>query len=188
MTRALIRVRFYSDTHLPEFAPYERLMEIEEIHQCWLNQTLYLGTYLIVCIQACEENYSSYLEVGLRRIVASTPRKRIFVFGSNLAGRHGAGAALAARNKYGAIYGQGFGRQGDSYAIPTKNSLLRTLPLGTIKVYVVGFLGYAEDHPDLTFMVTRIGCGLAGYKDKQIAPFFRGAPNNCVLPVGWRQS
>lgn len=110
----------------------------------------------------------------------------IFVFGSNLAGRHGKGAALFALKNHGAIYGQGVGRQGNSYAIPTKDYSLNTLPLGSIEYNVKMFLIYAERHPELTFNVTRIGCGLAGYRDDQIAPMFRGAPENCKLPEGWR--
>lgn len=112
--------------------------------------------------------------------------QQIFVFGSNLAGRHGKGSAKAARLSWGAIYGQGVGRQGDSYAIPTKDHSLKTLPLDTIKGHVSNFLDYARTHPHLEFIVVRIGCGLAGYVDAEIAPFFKNAPNNCKLPVGWR--
>ena len=110
----------------------------------------------------------------------------IFVFGSNLAGRHGKGAALTARQEHGAIYGQGVGLQGRSYAIPTKDQYLRTLPLNRIKWFVDAFLEFAVKHPKLTFTVTRIGCGLAGYKDEDIAPMFENAPENCLLPEGWR--
>ena len=112
---------------------------------------------------------------------------RIFVFGSNLAGRHGKGAALTAIKEYGAVYGQGNGLWGQSYAIPTKDVYLRTLPLETIRFYVEVFLGIARERPELTFNVTRIGCGLAGYADKDIAPMFKDAPLNCELPEGWRQ-
>lgn len=112
---------------------------------------------------------------------------KIFVFGSNLAGRHGAGAALYARQHHGAIYGLGTGRQGQSYAIPTKDYLIQTLPLIDIQSWVNRFVRYAELHPELVFEVTRIGCGLAGYKDHQIAPMFAGAPENCELPAGWRE-
>lgn len=111
--------------------------------------------------------------------------KPIFVFGSNLAGRHGAGAALAARNLHGAIVGQGIGRQGNSYAIPTKDTKLNPLPLEIIGGYISDFLQYAKDHQELVFEVTRVGCGLAGYEDEDIAPFFEGAPPNCKLPEGW---
>jgi hypothetical protein len=110
----------------------------------------------------------------------------VFVFGSNLAGRHGAGAALFARQSHGARLGQGVGPQGNSYAIPTKDAKLVTLSLGTIASYVADFIYYAESHPELYFSVTRIGCGLAGYKDADIAPMFKKAPPNCILPEGWR--
>lgn len=109
----------------------------------------------------------------------------IFVFGSNLAGRHGKGAALTAVKEYGAVYGRSVGRQGNSYAIPTKDKNLKTLPLDEIAKYVSNFILYAKEHADETFLVTRIGCGLAGYKDKDIAPLFRDAPSNCNLPMGW---
>jgi hypothetical protein len=107
----------------------------------------------------------------------------IFVFGSNLAGRHGKGAALEAKMKHGAIYGRGFGLQGASYAIPTKEENLRTLPLSRIERFVHGFLADAADRPDLTFRLTAIGCGLAGYTPADIAPMFRGAPPNVILPL-----
>jgi len=109
----------------------------------------------------------------------------IFVFGSNLAGRHGAGAAKDALEQYGAIYGQAEGRQGDSYAIPTKSSKLEPLPLAWINEHVQAFLIYATAHPKLAFQVTRIGCGLAGYRDEDIAPRFRDAPSNCHLNPAW---
>lgn len=107
----------------------------------------------------------------------------IFVFGSNLAGRHGKGAAKTARSKYGAIYGQAIGLQGNSYAIPTKDSKLDPLPLATIAKYVYQFLLFAYDHPELTFEISRVGCGLAGYVPSQIAPLFAGLPDNCVVPA-----
>lgn len=106
----------------------------------------------------------------------------IFVFGSNLAGRHGRGAAKAAWVSHGAIRGQGFGPQGKSYAIPTKDERLRPLFLHQILPYADSFLGYARDNPELTFRLTPIGCGLAGYRPEQIAPMFRGAPGNVIMP------
>ena len=106
----------------------------------------------------------------------------IFVFGSNLAGRHGKGAALFARKHHGAIYGQGEGLQGTSYAIPTKDEHLRTLPLYVICDYVDQFVQFAEAHQELTFNVTPIGCGLAGYTPEQIAPFFEQVTQNVRLP------
>jgi hypothetical protein len=103
----------------------------------------------------------------------------IFVFGSNLAGRHGRGAALAARLQYGARYGTGVGYWGNSYAIPTKDRQLCTLPLEDIREYVLNFLSFARWHPELQFRVTRVGCGLAGYTVEQMRPLFEGAPPNC---------
>ena len=111
----------------------------------------------------------------------------IFVFGSNLAGKHGSGAAKDAKEKYGAIYGQGEGIQGKSYGIPTKDTNIKTLPLSVIAWHVLVFKIYARQHPNQPFFVTRIGCGLAGYEDKDIAPFFKDAPSNCRLPIGWRE-
>lgn len=113
----------------------------------------------------------------------------IFVFGSNREGRHGKGAALHARQKYGAIYGQPKGRQGNSYAIITKELRKDHLPVALfeIKDQIDEFIGYAVRHPDLTFIVTRIGCGLAGFRDEDIAPMFRFAPSNCVLPREWER-
>lgn len=108
-------------------------------------------------------------------------RKLIFVFGSNLAGRHGRGAALEALRKWGAVYGRGVGRQGNSYAIPTKDKDLRVLPLSGIRYYVMQFLFYCYQHPNLDFYVTRIGCGLAGYKDKDMLPLFAYSPKNVML-------
>lgn len=106
----------------------------------------------------------------------------IFVFGSNLAGRHGKGAALFASRERGAQRGVGEGRTGNSYAIPTKDAALRTLPLEAIKDSVRTFLEYARQMKEYDFEVTAIGCGLAGYSPKQIAPFFMDAPENCELP------
>lgn len=113
--------------------------------------------------------------------------KIIFVFGSNLAGRHGKGAALTARQEWGAEYGVGIGRTGDSYAIPTKGYRLEVLPYFIIKQHVDDFILYAYNHPELEFFVTRVGCGLAGYKDHEIAPLFKNAPTNCTLPKGWNE-
>ena len=97
----------------------------------------------------------------------------IFVFGSNESGKHGKGAALTAKEKFGAREGQGYGPHGQSFAIPTKNwTVDGPLPLSVIECYAVRFTEYAAMHPNLTFMVTQVGCGLAGYKPEDIAPFF----------------
>lgn len=103
----------------------------------------------------------------------------IFVFGSNLAGAHGGGAARVAYNKFGAVWGQGVGLQGQCYAIPTMHG-------GTdaIKPYVDEFIEFASKHPEYTFLVTKIGCGIAGFAIGDIAPLFSGAMSvgNIVLP------
>lgn len=111
----------------------------------------------------------------------------IFVFGSNLAGRHGKGAAKTAKEDWGAEYGIGIGRTGDAYAIPTKGYRLEVLPLWVIKRHIDDFIEYANNNPTLEFFVTRVGCGLAGYKDNEIAPLFRNAPSNCKLSKEWRE-
>lgn len=110
----------------------------------------------------------------------------IFVFGSNLAGRHGKGAALVAKQKIDARYGTGKGRTGMSYAIPTKDERLCSIGLASIRYRVIEFLWYARNTPSLAFHVTRVGCGLAGYKDGDIAPMFKKAPDNCSFAEEWR--
>ena len=106
----------------------------------------------------------------------------IFVFGSNESGIHGAGAARLAFEKFGAVWKIGVGHEGRTYAIPTKDYDIKTLDLIEIKDYVNEFLMYAEKNPDFTFLVTKIGCGLASYKEEDIAPLFKGYPLNVVLP------
>ena len=118
----------------------------------------------------------------------------IVVFGSNKAGRHGAGSALLAREEFGAVYGIGHGLQGRSYAIPTKDGRpgtpnLRdpkaTLPLNEISSYIQDFIRYAKNNPDMRFFVFRLGCQLATHKDSDIAPLFTGSPLNCSFPEEW---
>ena len=109
----------------------------------------------------------------------------IFVFGSNLAGRHGAGAALAARQNYGAILGRGSGLMGQSYAIPTKDHNLRTLDLPHIRSYVTLFIEFTHRHPELAFYITPVGCGLAGYDRQRIWPAFLGVGENCRFADTW---
>ena len=107
----------------------------------------------------------------------------IFVFGSNEAGIHGAGAAYFALS-LGAEFGQGFGLMGNTFGIPTKDWLIRTLPLSCILFYVHRFIEFAIVNKDFRFYVTKIGCGLAGYTPEQIAPMFKTASNidNIYLP------
>lgn len=98
----------------------------------------------------------------------------VFVFGSNLAGIHGAGAAKQAL-QWGAVHGEGVGMRGHTYAIPTKDKRIRTLKPHQIAPYIYDFLRVAGHLPDMTFLVTEIGCGLAGHVPEVIAPYFRGA-------------
>ena len=109
-------------------------------------------------------------------------KNEIFVFGSNLEGAHGGGAALMAYRKFGAVWGQGVGLQGQSYGIPTMQGSVET-----IRPYVDEFIDFARQHPELTFLVTRVGCGIAGFLDEEIAPLFAEAHKveNIVLPLGW---
>ena len=112
----------------------------------------------------------------------------IFVFGSNLAGIHGGGAAKAAFASYGAIWGRYSGLSGRSYAIPTKDENIETLPLQAIKPYISAFVELTHCTPDKRYFVTRIGCVLAGYADSDIAPLFIGANRaNCNFPEEWAQ-
>lgn len=111
--------------------------------------------------------------------ITSLKENEIFVFGSNLAGMHGGGAARVAYNKFGAIWGQGVGLQGQSYGIPTMHG-------GVVRIqpYVDEFIIFAEEHPEMHFLVTRVGCGIAGFKDEEIAPLFKRAMalENVSLP------
>ena len=91
----------------------------------------------------------------------------IFVFGSNLRGMHGGGAARVAMEEFGAEWGVGVGRTGQTYAIPTMHG-----GVDAIKPYVDEFVEYAKAHPELRFLVTRVGCGIAGFRDEDIAPLF----------------
>jgi len=108
----------------------------------------------------------------------------IFVFGSNLSGLHGGGAARIAYERFGAEWGTGVGPTGQCYAIPTMQGGVET-----IRPYVDDFIRYAEQHPEQVFLVTRIGCGIAGFTDGQIAPLFANACHlpNVALPEGWRR-
>lgn len=109
----------------------------------------------------------------------------IFVFGSNLAGRHGKGAALIASRLYGAISGVGVGAMNQCYAIPTKGYKLSILSIEHIVPYIHEFVQYTLANPDLTFYITPIGCGLAGYTPADISPHFKGCIN-CIFPESFK--
>ncbi len=123
----------------------------------------------------------------------------IFVFGSNTHGIHGAGAAAHALKNHGAEYGMGYGHYGNSFAIPTKGAkwyesslngsrwvVGDSLDIRQIGMFAQGFLAYARAHPELTFQVTRIGCGLAGFKDSEMAALFVGGQNNILYDTAWQ--
>ena len=134
-------------------------------------------------IQDDEPTYNRDMEKNIGRttpdFITSLAENEIFVFGSNLAGFHGGGAARVAHQRFGAVWGQGVGLQGQSYAIPTMQGGVET-----IKPYVDEFIEFAKAHTDLKFLVTRIGCGIAGFKDVEIAPLFKKAMSvyNIFLP------
>ena len=111
--------------------------------------------------------------------ISELKENEIFVFGSNLAGSHGGGAARLAYERFGAVWGKGAGLYGKTYAIPTMQGGVHT-----IKPYVDDFISFAKEHTHLTFLVTRIGCGIAGFRDEEIAPLCMGAINvkNVILP------
>ena len=117
--------------------------------------------------------------------ITKLKNNQIFVFGSNQSGKHGKGAAKTALG-WGAIYGQAEGLQGKTYGIPSKDkSIRRTLSINEIKPYVDRFIDFAKNHPELNFLVTEIGCGLAGLKPKNVAPLFLGCKEltNVWLPT-----
>ena len=111
--------------------------------------------------------------------ITQLKENEIFVFGSNLAGAHGGGAARIAAVRFGAIMGQGVGLQGQSYAIPTMQGGVET-----IRPYVDEFIEFAIAHKEYKFLVTRIGCGIAGFRAREIAPLFAAAldVDNIILP------
>lgn len=115
--------------------------------------------------------------------IDSIKPNEVFVYGANEAGIHGAGAAALAI-KWGAVIGQ-YGFNGQTYGIPTKDRYIRTLPLYIIKRHAKAFICFTESRSDLIFLITKIGCGLAGYNNEQIAPMFRDRPSNCALPKEW---
>lgn len=142
----------------------------------------------LVCSCAPERCHVEIIIDRWEKRIKGKYKPLVFVFGSNLAGRHGKGAALAAVKEYGAIYGQGTGLQNNAYAIPTKDHRIQTMRLDYIAGHIREFLRFAEQNPNLEFIVTPIGTGLAGYPVELIAPMFHFAPSNCLLPEGWSQT
>jgi hypothetical protein len=121
-----------------------------------------------------QDQVNETVNTNQERVTAEKVNKlrnnEIFVFGSNLQGMHGGGAAHIAFQRYGAIMGQGVGLQGKCYAIPTMQG-----DASTIKPYVDEFIDFAKQHPEMTFLVTKIGCGIAGFTPQEIAPLFKRA-------------
>ena len=114
------------------------------------------------------------------RIDALAPGE-IFVFGSNGSGAHGGGAARFAYGRFGAVWGQAEGLQGQSYGIDTMSGL------AVFEEQAARFLEFSRQHPELRFLVTEVGCGIAGYTPDQVAGFFHGAPDNVVLPESFAE-
>jgi hypothetical protein len=133
-------------------------------------------------LQIIDNRSENDLLVYTPECINSLSDNEVFVFGSNLRGWHQGGAAKHAHRYFGAIWGQGVGLQGQSYAIPTMQG-----DVDTIKPYVDEFIVFAKNHQELTFLVTRIGCGIAGFKDEEIAPLFIEALGyeNIVLPYSF---
>lgn len=123
-----------------------------------------------------------------RKSTAMNQEDMVFVFGSNEAGAHGAGAAKYAAQTLDAVPGKGygFGSRGLTFAIPTKDKQIQTLPLDVVRNYIYSFKFNTEAEPDLKFKITQIGCGLAGFSKWDIAPFFKNSPNNCYFDEAWR--
>lgn len=112
--------------------------------------------------------------------ITSLAPGEVFVFGSNAAGAHGGGAARFAHDRFGAVWGQSEGLQGRSYGIDTMSGL------AVFQDQAARFLAFAADHPELRFLVTEVGCGIAGYRPQQVAGFFAGAGDDVVLPESFR--
>lgn len=103
----------------------------------------------------------------------------VFVFGSNSAGLHGGGAARIAHERFGAVWGEGHGHHGQSYAIDTMSGL------DGLAAEARAFAAYAAEHPELRFLLTAVGCGIAGYTPEQVAPLFAGIPQNVTVPAAF---
>jgi len=119
-------------------------------------------------------------------MITELSENQIFVFGSNLAGIHAGGAAKQAHEQFGAIWGQGEGIQGQSYAFPTLTKSFKKVTPVTLVCNATRLFKCCEDNPDKEFLLTRVGCGIAGFQDEDIRPLFENHPNNLILPEEWR--
>ena len=120
------------------------------------------------------------------RVDHSPADQRVFVFGSNLLGIHGGGAARYAVTKLGAADGIGEGPTGRTYALPTCSRPGVPMTIESVRIHVQHFLAHAARTPDTRYYVSAVGCGIAGFTEGEVAPMFAGAPDNCDLPDGWR--
>ena len=111
--------------------------------------------------------------------LSELPEGSIFVFGSNESGAHGGGAAHVALEKFGAVWGQGEGLQGQSYGLPTMEGF------DALRGAAERFVAFAGEHPELRFYLTKVGCGIAGHDESDVAPLFSATPDNVVKPPGW---
>lgn len=118
------------------------------------------------------------MEITPDVVVALKPEE-VFVFGSNAEGLHGGGAARIAHERFGAVWGNGHGHHGQSYAIDTMSGL------STLADEARAFVRYAAEHPELRFLLTPVGCGIAGYTPEQVAPLFDGVPDNVSVPASF---
>lgn len=126
------------------------------------------------------------MSVTASDVITELKPNEIFVFGSNLAGRHGAGAARQAREQFGAVYGVGEGLTGQCYAFPTLGVKLGKRTRAGLETSRDTFYAVACSHPELTFLLTKVGCGLAGYPEEQMIRLFStDCPENVVKPDGW---
>lgn len=161
---------------------YNRL--VHEFGGKWVDVKDYIHTDTPIGLPLYETDKETPAPCYIRRWytpedITRLKQNQIFVFGSNLAGAHCGGAARVACQHFGAVMGEGVGRTGQCYAIPTMHGGIEE-----IRPYVDAFIAYAADHPELEFLVTRIGCGIAGFTPATIAPLFREAlrHGNIVLP------
>ena len=162
----------------------KQLATFDDIDRQYLEEIVALVSRQISSTSIIQENMeqTNKQKRTTPEFITELQPNEIFVFGSNLRGMHGGGAAYVAYRKFGAVMGQGVGLQGQSYAIPTMQGGVET-----IRPYVDEFIAFAKSRKDLTFLVTRIGCGIAGFRDEEIAPLFAAAHEveNIVLPPRW---
>lgn len=117
--------------------------------------------------------------------ITELKKNEVFVFGSNLAGRHAAGAAKVAHDHFGAVYGVGEGLIGQSYALPTLDKKLQQRNDEQLTMSVRKLWKCAKENPDKVFLLTKVGCGIAGYDEEYMADKFKDAPGNIIKPKGW---